>query len=423
MNKQLLESTRNEKGQYVLTVRVSPEDFSVALEAAYQLCKPQLELDGIPKGQVTREQAEEKMGQEFFYPQAAQQCCAQALEEIIAEEKLDAVGYPDIVSCSTGPEGLTFTAHCDPYPQVKLGDYKKIRVNLPMPEVADEEVSHLIEEYARRVGKESVLYRPAQEGDSVRLDLEATLENGSPVPGGTAEDYVLVLGSKTFLPALEQGIVGMRAGEKRDVAVTFPKEYAAELAGKNATFHVTVKTVFVLETPEVDEAFANQYFECDLPTLRAGVRESILQDKMDRRRHQLEEQVLAQAAGQMDCMLPESMILKEMDAMTLEFCERLEKQGSTLEKYLEQMEMSEEDYDQTARSSAVHRLRLDVLLKAVAKAENLVLTQEILENTAAFLAQQYGAPREAVKEGLTPEMLEREALRQQVVNLIVGENA
>ena len=423
MNKQLLENTRNEKGQYVLTVRVSPEDFSVALEAAYQLCKPQLEVDGIPKGQVTREQAEEKLGQEFFYPQAAQQCCAQALEEIIAEEQLDAVGYPDIVTCSTGPEGLTFTAHCDPYPTVKLGDYKKIRVNLPMPEVADSEVESLIEEYARRAGKESVVYRPAQNGDSVRLDLEATLESGKPVPGGHAEDYVLVLGSKTFLPALEQGIVGMRAGEKRDVPVTFPKEYAAELAGKNATFHVTVKSVFVMETPEVDEDFAKQHFDCDLKALRDSVRERILQDKLDRRRHQLEEQVLAQAAGQMDCMLPESMILKEMDAMTLEFCERLEKQGSTLEKYLEQMEMSEEDYDQTARSSAVHRLRLDVLLKAVAKAENLQLTEEVLEKTTLFLAEQYGAPVEAVKQALTPEMLEREALRQEVVNLIVGKDA
>ena len=114
MNKQLLECIQTDNRKYQLTVTVSPEDFSVALEAAYQLCKPQLEVEGIPKGEVTREQAEEKLGQEFFYPQAAQQCCAQALEEIIAEEQLDAVGYPDIVSCSTGPDGLTFTAHCDP---------------------------------------------------------------------------------------------------------------------------------------------------------------------------------------------------------------------------------------------------------------------------------------------------------------------
>lgn len=420
MNKQLLESTRNDKGQYVLTARVSPEDFAVALEAAYQLCKPQLEVEGVPKGQVTREQAEAALGQEFFYPQAAQQCCAQALEEICKEENLEVVGYPDITACSTGPEGLTFTALYDPYPQVKLGDYKKIRVHIPAPEVEASEVDLLLEEYARRAGKESVLYRPAQNGDSVRLDLDATLESGGPVPGGHAEDYVLVLGSKTFLPELEQGIVGMRAGEKRDVPVTFPKEYAAELAGKNATFHVTVKTVFVLEAPEVNEAFAQEYFECDMATLRAGVKESILQDKMDRHRHQVEEQVLSQAAGQMDCLLPESMIQKEMDTLTLEFCERLEKQGSTLEQYLEQMQMSEADYDQTARASAVHRLRLDILLKEIAKAENIVLEGEILDKTAEFLAGQYGATLEAVKEALTPEMLQREALRQAVVDLILG---
>ena len=146
-----------------------------------------------------------------------------------------------------------------------------------------------------------------------------------------------------------------------------------------------------------------------------------MQDKMDRRRVQVEDQVLTQAAGQMDCMLPESMIQKEIDQLTLEFCKRLDNQGSSLEKYLEQMQMSEADFDQTARSSAVHRLRRDVLLKAVAKAENITFTAEQLEQTVEFLAGQYGAPVEAVRESLTPEMLEREALRQAVVDLIVGE--
>ena len=123
----------------------------------------------------------------------------------------------------------------------------------------------------------------------------------------------------------------------------------------------------------------------------------------------------------MDCMLPESMIQKEIDQLTLEFCKRLDSQGSSLEKYLEQMQMSEADFDQTARSSAVHRLRRDVLLRAIAKAENITFTQEDLDKTAEFLAGQYGATLEAVKEGLTREMLEREALRQAVVDLIVGE--
>ena len=421
MNKQLLETARDEKGRWLLTVRVSPEDFSVALEAAYQLCKPQLELEGTPKGQVTREQAEAALGQEFFYPQAAQQCCAQALEEICAEEHIDAVGYPDITACSTGPEGLKFTAAMDPYPQVKLGDYRKIKVHIPMPEVEESELDLLLEEYARRAGKESPLYRPAQKGDSVRLDLEGTMDSGEPIPGGHAEDYVLVLGSKTFLPQLEQGIEGIRAGEKRDVRVTFPKDYAAELANRSGTFHVTAKAVFALEVPAVDEAFAKEYFDCDLKTLRAGVRESLMQDKLDRRRVQVEDAVLTQAAGQMDCMLPESMIQKEIDQLTLEFCKRLDSQGSSLEKYLEQMQMSEADFDQTARSSAVHRLRRDVLLKAIAKAENITFTQEDLDKTAEFLAGQYGATLEAVQEGLTREMLEREALRQAVVDLIVGE--
>ncbi|MBQ4578182.1 MAG: trigger factor [Clostridia bacterium] len=420
MEKQLLSCTRDEKGRYVVQVRVSPAEFANALQQVYEICKPQLEVEGVEKGQATREQAEAALGQDFFYPQAAQHCCVTSLEELIREEQLDVVGYPDVTECSTNAEGLTYTAVCDAYPEVKLGNYKKIRVHLPKPEVEDSEVELLLEEYARRAGKETPLDRPAQNGDTVRIDLSATLEGGAPLPGGHAEDYAIVLGSKTFLPDLEAGMVGMRAGEKRDVPLTFPLDYTVELAGKNVTFHVTMNSVCKIEIPAVDEAFAQEYFECDLAELRAGVRESILEDKLARHRVQVEDNVLSQAAGQMDCTLPESMILKEMDTLTSDFCDRLEKQGTTLEKYLEEMKMSEADYDQTARASAVHRLRLEVLLRAVAKAENIVLDDATLDKTASFLAEQYGATTESVKDALTREMLEREALRQIVVDLILG---
>ena len=420
MEKQLLECVKREDGRWMLTVRVAPAEFSQALEVVYQLCKDQLEIEGVEKGQATREQAEAAMGKDFFYPQAAQQCCAQSLKEIVEEQKLPVVGYPDVEKCSTDEEGLIFTAIYDEYPTAKLGDYKKIRVHLPEPTVEEGEVTALLEQYARRAAKHIELDRPAQEGDTLHIDLEGTLEGGSPVPGGKAEDYAIKVGSHTLLPQLEEGMIGMKAGETKDITLTFPKGYAEELAGKTATFHVTVNAVCQVEIPVVDEAFAKTFFEVDMATLRAEVKATVLQDKMAEYRAKVAEAALSQASGQMDCLLPESMIQKEIDDMMVEFGQRLDQQGISLDKYLEQMKMSEEEFARTARSSAVHRLRLDVLLKEVAKAEGLVADERATRRTADIMAEQYGSTTDVVLQALTPEMLERETLRRMVVDVILG---
>jgi len=330
------------------------------------------------------------------------------------------VGYPDVEKCSTDEEGLLFTALYDEYPTAKLGDYKKIRVHLPEPTVEEGEVTALLEQYARRAAKHIELDRPAQEGDTLHIDLEGVMESGSPVPGGKAEDYAIKVGSHTLLPQLENGMIGMKAGEKKDITLTFPKEYNPELAGKKATFTVTVNAVCQVEVPVVDEAFARTFFEVDMATLRAEVKASVLQDKMAEHRAKVAEAALSQASGQMDCLLPESMIQKEIDDMMVEFGQRLDQQGISLEKYMEQMKMSEAEFAQTARSSAVHRLRLDVLLKEIAKAEGLVADERACRHTADQMAQQYGSTTEVVLQALTPEMLERETLRRLVVDVILG---
>ncbi len=420
MEKQLLECTQNEQGRWRVTVRVGAHDFSHFLETIYQLCKDQLEIEGVEKGKATREQAEAALGADFLYPQAAQQCCAQALQEVIEEQQLKVAGYPDVEDCSTDAEGLTFTALLDPWPTAKLGDYKHIRVHIPKPTVEDGEVDLLLAQYAQRAARHIEQDKAAQAGDTLHIDLEGMMAAGHPVPGGKAEDYAIQVGSHTLLPQLEEAMIGMRAGEKKDVTLTFPQGYAEELVGQQATFTITVNAVCKVEIPAVDEQFAKEFFETDMATLRAEVKQSILQDKMAEYDHQVSEAALAQASGQMDCLLPESMIQKEIDDMSVEFCQRLDKQGISLDKYLEQMKMTEEEFARTARNSAVHRLRLDVLLKEIAKAEGLVADEQQKNRTADLMAQQYGSTTEVVLQALTPEMLERETLRRQVVEVILG---
>ncbi len=420
MEKQLLECKQNEQGRWQVSVRVGAADFSQFLETVYQLCKDQLEIDGVEKGKATREQAEAALGADFFYPQAAQQCIAQALKEIIEEQALQVAGYPDVENCSTDAEGLTFTALLDPYPTAKLGDYKKIRVHIPEPTVNDTEVDLVLAQYAQRAARHIEVEKAAEAGDTLHIDLEGTLASGYPVPGGKAEDYAIQVGSHTLLPALEEGMVGMKAGETKEITLTFPQGYAEELVGQTATFKLTVNAVCKVEIPAVDEQFAREFFEVDLATLRGEVKASLLEDKLVEHRYQVAESVLNQAAGQMDCMLPESMIQKEIDDMSVEFANRLDQQGISLDKYLEQMKMTEAEFAQTARNSAVHRLRLDVLLKEIAKAEGLVADEQQKNRTADQMAAQYGSTTEVVLKALTPEMLERETLRRMVVDAILG---
>lgn len=421
MEKQLLECVKNDKGRWQLTIRVSPAEFAQALETVYQLCRDQLDLPGVEKGQATREQAEAALGKDFFYPQAAQQCCAQALEEAVAEQKLPVVGYPDVESCSTDPQGLLFTALYDEYPTARLGDYRRLRVHLPEPAVEDAEVTAMLEKYALRAAKHTELDRPAQEGDTVHIDVEGRLDSGTPVPGGKAEDYAVRLGSHTLLPQLEQGMVGMSAGESREIPLTFPKGYDKELEGRQAVFTVTVNAVCRVDVPAVDEAFAREFFETDLATLRAEVKQSALEDKLAQHRAEKAEAILKQAAGQMDCLLPESMIRKEMDDMMVEFGQRLDRQGASLDKYLEQMKLSQEEFEQTARSSAVYRLRQQVLLREIARAEGLEADERARRRTADLMAEQYGSTTETVLEALTDEMLERETLRRLVVDFLLAQ--
>ena len=223
---------RNAKGQVLLQVHVPAAEFAKQLELAFTEALPELDLPGADKKTVTRAQAEAVLGAQYFYPAAAQRCCQQALQEALEQLELETVGYPAFSSCGTDPTGLRFTAVLDLYPQATLGEYKDMRPQLDKPTVTEEEVEQTLELFAARAAEEKTLDRPAALGDSVRLDLEG-FADGKAFAGGKAEDYPLELGSHTFIPGLEEGIVGLSAGEERDVPVTFPQNYSPELAGRD----------------------------------------------------------------------------------------------------------------------------------------------------------------------------------------------
>lgn len=422
MKKVLLNSVRNAKAQYLLQVQIPAEAFTAVLDEVFEAQKPMLDVPGVEKGKATRQQAEAALGADYFYGAAAQSACVRALEELIQEEQLDVVGYPDITSCSTNQEGLFFTAVCDACPSVTLGEYKNICPVLDKPTVTDDEVTAALQTFARRASETTDLDRPAQEGDTVRLDMAGTID-GVPFPGGSAEDFGLVIGSHTFLPGLEEAMTGMSAGESKDIPVTFPDNYTPELAGKNAVFHVTVNKVCKVDTPEVNDDFAQRYFEMSLEALRENLKEHMLLDKLADWQAAREDTAIQMAADNMQVELPESMIRKEIDRLTGDLANRLAKQGETLESYQKSVNMGEDEFLKTARDSAVINLRQELLLRAVQEKEHLVIDKAFEKKAVAFLAERYGTSEQNIRESLKDEMMQRELLRMKVLEVIMAPDA
>lgn len=419
MELKIMNCVRNAKGQALMQVHVPATEFSKMLEVAFAEALPTLELPGLNPKTATRAQAEAILGAQYFYPAAAQRCCQEALPEAAAQAGLDTVGYPEFTSCSTDPTGLSFTAVLDLYPQVTLGEYKNMRPQLEKPTITEEEVQQTLEMFAARAAEEQPLEKAAELGDSVRLDLEGFTDS-KPFPGGKAEDYPLELGSHTFIPGLEEGIAGMSAGEERDVPVTFPDNYTPELAGKDAVFHVKLLKVYQKVEPQLDDAFARKYFECSMEELRESLRTHLLADKQAQYLSALEDAALNMAADNMQVTLPESMIRQEADFQSGQMENRLASKGITLEQYCQSVGLSEEEYQETARKSAVMKLRQDVLMRAVQQAEGLEIDAAFRRKAIRDIAVRYDTTEESVEKSMSNPLMQRELLRMRVLEVILA---
>ena len=414
MEKTLKHLVFNEKGQCLMEVFIPAAAFLALLDEAFEL-----EKSALAGAYETRAQAEAALGEDHFYPAAAQLACVRAADEVVAGENLDVAGYPEITKCGTDPAGLTFTALCDPRPRVVLGEYRGIDPQLPRPSVTEEEIDEMLDSFALRAAADVDLNRPAQEGDVVHVDFAGSID-GQSFAGGSAEDYALRLGGRTFLPELEAGITGMAAGEEKDIPLVFPDNYAAGLSGKAAVFRVTMKRVCRRDVPAVDERFARTYFETDLAALRTSLRESLLADKREQYRVTREEAALAMAAQRMQAELPESMIRREMDLLTGDLARRLAEKGGSLEDYYRGAGMEEGDFWETARRTAESRLREELLLRAVQEQEGLELDEAFRARAAADLARRFEVREEEIRGMMSDERLERELLRMRVLEVVLA---
>ena len=405
-----------ENRQVRLTIAVDTETWQRSLERCYDAIKSIAPVEG----EATRASIEAKYGPEFLYQEAVNDTYPQALVEAIQQEDLLIAGTPTLTVEEIGPEGYTFAAVIDLYPEVTLGAYKGLRAAYPEVELSEEDTQAALEEYARAHQDVTHPERAAM-GDEVVIDFEGFLD-GVPFEGGKGEQQPLLLGSGYFIPGFEEQVAGAAAGEERDIRVTFPAAYTPELAGKDAVFHIKVHEITRRAAPVLDDAFAGKQGFEDVSALRRAVMEGAVAQKQAQAAQQFADALVQQVIDGMTVTIPDAMVENQLDGLIAQLRGQLEGQGATLEQYLEYSGTTMEQLREHAREQAATAARYELAMTEIARREGIEVTEEELEQQYGALSAQYGLSRELLRQQLPPMKL-RHDLKLARARAVVVENA
>ncbi|RKO63594.1 trigger factor [Caldibacillus debilis] len=416
---EVLEGSRGE-----LTVEVDAAEVNKALDAAFKKVVKSVSVPGFRKGKVPRTIFEKRFGVEALYQDALDILLPDAYAKAVEEAGIEPVSRPeiDIEQLEKG-KPLIFKAVVTVKPEVKLGEYKGLEVEKTDTEVTDEEVEEelkaLQNRYAELVLKEE---GAAKEGDTVVIDFEGFID-GEPFEGGKAENYSLELGSNQFVPGFEEQLVGTSAGEEKEIEITFPEDYrVSELAGKKAKFKVKVHEVKEKVLPALDDEFAKDVDEEveTLEALKEKIKNRLKEDKEHRAKHMLENAVIEKAAANAEVEIPEVMIENEVERMFNDFKQRLQMDNISLELYQQLTGQSPDDIKKQMREDAEKRVRANLVLEAIVKAENIDVTEEELEKEVQKMADLYRMTADQVKEALgSLDFLKEDIKLNKAVQLLV----
>lgn len=416
---------KNENNTAKLVLEVEKAQFQTALDKAYRKVKNTIYIPGFRKGKAPRKIVETMYGSNVFYEDAINLIFPEIWDQATTESELKVVGSPSVSDLNVDENGnLVLTVECGLYPVAVLGQYKGIEAEKAAVTVTDEEVDADIKQLASRNSSISTVERAAKDGDTVIIDFDGYMD-GVAFDGGKGENYTLRLGSGTFIPGFEDQVVGMAAGDEKDVEVTFPEDYGTqELAGKPATFKVKVHEVKETLIPELDDEFAKDVSETaeTLEDLKKERREKLEKDKADEAEHNFKNEVIKKAMDNLEVVIPDAMVEAQLDDMMNQYAMNMQSSGFTLEQYAQMMGTTVQGLREQSREGAVQQIRNTLLLEEVAKAEDIQVTDEELEEEYQTMAKEYDMEVEKVKEYLPLEDLRKEKQLQKAMDLIV-ENA
>ena len=423
-----LQVEKLEKNMAKLTIEVPASDLEKALQSAYKKQKNKISLPGFRKGKVPRQMIEKMYGAEIFFDDAANEIIPKAYADAYDECELEIVSRPEIniVQIEKG-KPFIFTAEVATKPEVTLGEYKGLEVDKVSTRVTQKEVEAKIEEEAEKNARTvTVEDRAVQDGDEVILDFEGFVD-GEAFEGGKGENYPLTIGSGSFIPGFEEQLVGAEAEKEVEVKVTFPEDYhAEELKGKEAVFKCTVHEIKAKELPEIDDEFAAEVSEFDtLDEYKADVKAKIKEQKAADGKRKQEDQAVEQAIKNASYEIPDAMVDTQISQMANDFAQRIQSQGLTMEQYYQFTGMTEEKMNEEFKPQAVKRIETRLVLEAIAKAENIEISDEKLDEEIAKMAEAYKMEADKLKEFMgdaeKKQMKEDMAVQEAVTFLV--ENA
>ena len=390
-----------EKNMAKLTIEVSAEELEKAIQGAYLKQRNKISVPGFRKGKVPRQIIEKMYGVGIFYEDAANALIPTAYGKAYDECELDIVSQPkvEVVQLEKG-KPFIFTAEVAVKPEVTLGEYKGLSVDKVSNRVTAKEIDAKLEEEQKKNARTVVVEdRAVQDGDEVVLDFEGFVD-GVAFEGGKGENYPLTIGSGSFIPGFEEQLIGAEAEKEVEVNVTFPEEYHSEdLAGKAAVFKCTVHEIKAKELPELDDEFAAEVSEFDtLDAYKADIKAKIKEQKIADGNRKKEDQAVEKAVANATMEIPEAMIDTQVNQMAQDFAQRIQQQGLSMEQYFQFTGMTAESMMEELRPQAVKRIETRLVLEAIAKAENIEITDERIDEELAKMAEAYKMEVEKLKE-------------------------
>ncbi len=417
--------TKAENNVAEFTMQFTEEEFKAAIAQAYKKNASQFNLPGFRKGKAPQKMIEQYYGVGIFYEDAVNILLPDAYDKAVEELSLDVVGRPNVDVTAIGDgEGVTVEIKVATKPVPEVKDYKGIEIEKIEHNVTDADVDIEIDRLRQRNARViDVEDRAAADGDTVTIDFEGFMD-GVAFPGGKGEGFKLELGSGQFIPGFEPQIEGMKIGDEKTIEVSFPEEYhAEELAGKPAQFNVKLHAISAKELPEIDDELAKDVSEFDtLDELKADIKAKLEESAAQSTKAANENAVIEKLVEANDFEVPEEMIETQLEQMANDYNMRLSQQGLTLEKYLEITGGTMDDFNEQNKPMALNRVKANILLEAVAKAENIEATDADVDAEYEKMAENYKMELDKIKSYFPAEMLKKDLSVQKTIDFLL-ENA